>query len=302
MKKLFICFWLLLGIQMLIAQTPQFEFKLYGQDALGNRDSVTIAYDTRARRQYLDTIFGEVETRQPFNNIFEMRVLVIDSLFRQRISKKSVVRYSGNCSPTGGSEYVKLVYKVRNLPVTLSWDSTLFQPRNPNLPQRCYGTSILFASERIYAADCVRPNYMPTRLSQTSSFIEYFDPVRANICYDQFIVDNRNIGGIVDTLQNNTILFNSNGLTSIETPPMEEEISVFPNPCIEKLTLQLEIPVSVSQIQIFNVLGALLKSENYSDSYDQLNVDVSNLQSGIYIAVIQSKDGKIWRTKFVKQQ
>ncbi len=90
--------------------------------------------------------------------------------------------------------------------------------------------------------------------------------------------------------------------TSIETPAMEEEISVFPNPCIEKLTLQLEIPVSVSQIQIFNVLGALLKSENYSDSYDQLNVDVSNLQSGIYIAVIQSKDGKIWRTKFVKQQ
>ncbi len=301
MSKIVLSLFFLICAKMLLAQTAQFEFKLYAQDAAGNRDSIIIGYDSRARQQYVDTALGEIEITRPFNTPFEIRAVTYESASIKRTSKKAVAKYSGNCSPYGFSEYITLVYKVRNLPVTLSWDSSLFRPTNRSFPQRCHGLSLLLASLRYYS-DCTPPNYRPTPFWQTNTFVEYFDPARnANICYDVVTIDSRSTGGVIDTLKSNNIFFFTSQLIPTEEIENELKINISPNPCFDELNLQLETFIAAPQVQIFNLLGALIKSENYSDSRDQLNLDVSNLQNGIYIAVIRSKDGKIWRTKFVKQ-
>ena len=58
--------------------TPEFEFQFYAEDFLGNRDTITIGYDSRAAEyDTINTQFGEVDiTSEPFDSIFEMRVSV----------------------------------------------------------------------------------------------------------------------------------------------------------------------------------------------------------------------------------
>ena len=65
---------LLLFFPLIGLSQPEFSFDLYFEDALGNRDTVTIGYDPQAT-DGIDAQFGEENIiSQPWDSVFEVRI------------------------------------------------------------------------------------------------------------------------------------------------------------------------------------------------------------------------------------
>lgn len=67
--------------------------------------------------------------------------------------------------------------------------------------------------------------------------------------------------------------------------PSAEKVSVYPNPVSEKLFVETKNADQISQLQLFTINGKSVGKTTRSD------IDVRNLESGIYILVITHKDG-----------
>ena len=75
------------------------------------------------------------------------------------------------------------------------------------------------------------------------------------------------------------------------------EVSLYPNPV--KNNLLLKTPSEKSVIKIYSLQGSLLKTVPAYRSHEQ--IDVSTLQSGVYLVKISGSDGKVYAGKFVKE-
>jgi hypothetical protein len=76
-------------------------------------------------------------------------------------------------------------------------------------------------------------------------------------------------------------------------------VKVTPNPAHSDLFL--EVPQEVRQVVIFNALGQKVNSTIFSNGMNNLNVDVSNLQKGMYFISLMNNDGVlIGKAKFIK--
>jgi hypothetical protein len=75
-------------------------------------------------------------------------------------------------------------------------------------------------------------------------------------------------------------------------------MSLFPNPANNVITLTSD--TSIKDITVFNNIGQLVltKNSNFSTTND---LDISNLNSGLYIMNINSEDGRTQTKKFIKQ-
>lgn len=75
-------------------------------------------------------------------------------------------------------------------------------------------------------------------------------------------------------------------------------VTLFPNPANNIITLKID--TSIKDVTVFNGLGQLVltKSSNLSETND---IDISSLNSGIYVMNINSEDGRITTKKFIKQ-
>ena len=73
---------------------------------------------------------------------------------------------------------------------------------------------------------------------------------------------------------------------------------IFNNPVENYLDLKLNnTDLQFEKVEIYNLLGKIIKSEQYSDE----NIDVSNLESGIYILKITDFNNKIYSAKLIKK-
>jgi len=79
------------------------------------------------------------------------------------------------------------------------------------------------------------------------------------------------------------------GIASIPT----EEISIFPNPAHNKLTITSSTPQKQTLITIFNMQGQLVKQIPNPQSSVPIEIDVSALSKGIYLVRIQSENGVV---------
>lgn len=64
-----------------------------------------------------------------------------------------------------------------------------------------------------------------------------------------------------------------------------EKVSVYPNPVSEKLFVEAKNTDQISHLQLFTVNGKSVGKTTRND------IDVRNLESGIYVLVITHKDG-----------
>lgn len=77
-----------------------------------------------------------------------------------------------------------------------------------------------------------------------------------------------------------------------------EEIKLFPNPCKDKLHLQLNATVKNAEILIFDVAGKMIQEVTYTGN--SLSLNVEKLAAGTYVVQIRNGDQLI-RRKFVKE-
>ena len=80
---------------------------------------------------------------------------------------------------------------------------------------------------------------------------------------------------------------------------LDKAIKLYPNPTKNSLNIKLpeNIEVSVNNVKIANALGQIVLEQN---SENTTRIDVSNLQTGIYIVSLNTNYGN-WNGKFVKE-
>lgn len=87
------------------------------------------------------------------------------------------------------------------------------------------------------------------------------------------------------------------GGTGIMQISDNRDVSLYPNPVKKDLFIKTSSEKSV--IKIYSLQGSLLKTVPAYQSNNQ--IDVSTLQSGVYLVKISSSDGKVYAGKFVKE-
>jgi hypothetical protein len=87
------------------------------------------------------------------------------------------------------------------------------------------------------------------------------------------------------------------GLNEVEEP---QNLNIYPNPTFETLNLDLEdFSDENVNIRIFNEIGQVVLQANFVSGDSLKKIDVSTLQSGLYVLEVKSKS-KVGRFKVVK--
>ena len=81
---------------------------------------------------------------------------------------------------------------------------------------------------------------------------------------------------------------------------LASKFSTFPNPVMDVLTLSAGEGVQISDIQITDLNGRVVKSVKYTDAMSELQVNVADLSSGMYLLNISSDKGTATK-KIVKK-
>ena len=89
-------------------------------------------------------------------------------------------------------------------------------------------------------------------------------------------------------------------IISITINDLLRSLIVYPNPAKDKLIIDFAEPSVNTSIQLFSADGKLVKKLIPGNIQRTLPIDVSNLNSGVYIIQIQSDKG-LQQLKFIKQ-
>ncbi|MEN8123056.1 MAG: endonuclease [Bacteroidota bacterium] len=90
-------------------------------------------------------------------------------------------------------------------------------------------------------------------------------------------------------------------LVSTNTIDIDQEISVFPNPCHNQIQVELDnrkTRVKTTKVQIINIYGKLVK--NILASSSVINITCSDLTTGVYILKIIYPDNSVYRKLLIK--
>ena len=72
-----------------------------------------------------------------------------------------------------------------------------------------------------------------------------------------------------------------------ETFYNDNDIKIYPNPAKESITVKLPANSDLSAIKIFDMNSRILKTAEIQEA-DEINIDVTDIQSGIYIVIVSS--------------
>jgi hypothetical protein len=79
--------------------------------------------------------------------------------------------------------------------------------------------------------------------------------------------------------------------------PKDENIKIYPNPIHNKLKIE-NGELQIKQVELYSIIGNLLRSIHAQS--EEIEIDVQNLQNGIYFVKITKKDNSIKTFKIVK--
>jgi len=91
--------------------------------------------------------------------------------------------------------------------------------------------------------------------------------------------------------------FDQGYITKINTKISDENINVYPNPAYNELNIKSD--KVYNRIVISDMMGKMVLDQNINNNI--VNIDVSNINSGIYLLHIYNKDQGIIKRKFIKK-
>jgi hypothetical protein len=280
--------------------TPEFEFQLYAEDFLGNRDTITIGYDSRAAEyDTINTQFGEVDiTNTPFDSTFEMRASNFNSntgnFYQFLQSKKTIAKWSCQGIFPYFDNYFTEVYisiRSKNLPIRLEWDVTQFQ-------DTC-NDALAFSEFYQWGSLWLFRENVPHYDMKTNGYAVIYNNINPN--------DPNNIyqapiqGGGTGDVYGITLNIGSEKAIVANTSNIKTHLTAktFPNPATHQLHIEIpEVFREAETFRVFNANGQLVKSESVSQY--QMTTEVGTLANGLYFYTIENKKGELIRGKFLK--
>jgi hypothetical protein len=243
---------------------------------------LTLGYDDNATSG-LDPIFGETNSiTQPWDSVFEVRITdeYWNRIFLQtgsgtfHLDKQIATKTNCDTWPY----YPTIDIKTENFPVTISWDSTLFD-------NTCIKGSFITAIE--YG---MWFHVAPEFLSQKSS---------CKIANGNDI-NNPNAGSYYNSTDGDniyTIWFgfaDFNLLTASIDEPFINSVSIAPNPFANSFTIDSDTPFSA--INLVDAMGKNIRFERNAHSITPINCS-----SGIYFLSVLFENGQSSKYKLIKQ-
>jgi hypothetical protein len=87
-------------------------------------------------------------------------------------------------------------------------------------------------------------------------------------------------------------------ITPVEELKDNNVIKVFPNPFKDKLIITQLEEINLKSILIFSSLGSKIKEIDVSK--ENIEIDTSTFESGVYFLCLISKEGKVYSKKIIK--
>ena len=95
-----------------------------------------------------------------------------------------------------------------------------------------------------------------------------------------------------------TFTYNSSTL-STNTANTVENLKIFPNPTKGQISISNSQNINVKSVEIYNVLGTLLKQISIKQNTSKINLNLSELNSGIYLLSVLDDSGASLTKKLV---
>lgn len=283
MRKLILLTILLNFYQISEAQT--FQFQMFFEDAIGNKDTLIIGYDINGT-ELIDPSFGEVNIiGTPLDSIFDVRIS--NAFFNNGNAtfhtKKQILpdSCSGWWFPV-----VSIDIKSKNWPVTATWDNSLF---NIECREGSVFTSFNpggwwdvggFPSD-LNRVEFANENHV--------TFTSNYNPSSG---YDE---NYAYINSSNDTIPVFWMAFGDSALISLSVESISLDINSYPNPVKDFFYIDIQNHL-VKDIKVVDMLGRS-KIVDFKNGY----IDLRNFNSGYYLIMINIKDGKMHNLKIIKE-
>lgn len=303
-----ILLWLALFPTILYAQlTPMFQTTFYFEDAVGNKDSIIVGYDTLANYKY-NPNFGEVDLTTPFDSVFEVRATHLREYNGDYITSKKIVG--------GASEYINLpnCYAVERLvfyvnakyqPFTISWNQKVFD-------NTCIKNSFFYTDKFGELIDPFAWLELPGLRYACASKTDHYQLSlgwRYEAKYEYPYILKRPVeGGGIDSLYGVGFscqagnLFSPCRLVSETTPPsLRPAASVLsPNPVSHSLTVANLHTSALATLAVFDQWGRLVLETTPTSAQKEIVLDTGALPNGLYFLRQRWRDGLERTDRFVK--
>lgn len=284
MKKLYLFSLAVLLSFMVSAQ--QFSFDVYFEDAIGNRDTITLGYDATAS----DTInpqYGEVNiVSHAWDSVFEVRLSDYDSYGFSSPSynpsfqtKKKILNFTPQPPCITWSSPIYIAVKNKHRPFHFTWDSSLFQD-----------SMRMSSGFQFYHYVCPGPIW-----ASSIDSLAFEDPwFYCQNCYFVQASDSIWVIGF------QFAVYNTTGIETIEKG--NNQLKTYPNPADENIYFDLSSINQNSVLNIYNSLGQMVYQERISKSQQKIQIDISDFKSGVYYYQVKGDDKGIqYSGKFLKQ-
>ncbi len=279
-----------------LSSAQEFSVELFFQDAAGNQDSVILGYDNSAT-DGIDSAFGETNIiATPYNAGLDVRIsdenkartTYPNPIAPTYHTKKQI--FQKNCPTNFSIHAIDIV--TNNWPVTLTWDSTLFDDdcRNGTLfasinPGGWWDTS----SPSAYTSGFWRVELLNQNQVVFDDNTYYSSASTPN--YSYMSDDNRVVSVFWFTFGNESQLLSTK----------DNELSnviIYPNPTSNEMKVDLgNMDLEVTTIELLDISG---KSSKIALDKNNL-IHLENYKSGIYFVRIQFKNGQTLLKKIIKE-
>lgn len=283
MKKLNTLIIILLFSHFAIGQ--EFSFKMYFEDAIGNKDTLEFGYDVNGT-DTIDSIFGEINIIEtPLDSVFDVRIS--DAFWNNGNgtfqTKKQIIQ-NNNCT---SFSFITIDFKCNNWPVTATWDNTVFNDlcRNGSVltsvhPGGWWDTG---SPSDLWRAELLNTN----QVTYTSNY--YSGQFDENYAYvnDQ----NDTISVFWQAFGDSTIL-----MLGTEELVSKNGIKIFPNPTTNFITIQsINQDLKIESIQVLNTNG-----NSQPITMTGKNIDLTRIPNGLYFIQLTLSNGQTITKKIIK--
>jgi hypothetical protein len=268
----------------------KFSYHMFFTDAVGNKDTITLGYDTSATFG-IDSVYGEINIISvPLDTGLDVR---ITDEWRKRLSngtpgtfhtKKQISFYDCIFSY---SHIQSLDIYTKHWPVTATWDNTLFN-------DICRKGSVFTSINPGTWWDVSSPSNLWQKILLNHNSATFTTNTPNNLNYNYGYVNKA--GDKIPVFWHTFAHTTSSTEEDIELITNNDPIAIFPNPTSDIISLAIDKSFGeINRVEIYNTSSqvVLISDRNY-------NISIAELQSGMYIIKVKNNNGLTAMRKFLK--
>jgi len=295
MKHLTLIIYLFLFLQSVVSGQiePEFKFKLYVEDFVGNLDSVILGYDSTVMGSNDYAQFGwKSLANTPFDSTLDIRGSFGKNSINDYPSKIYITHYRNWLCKNGWANYISINFYAKEFPIKLFWKSSNFEEECRDWTHFTRNYGLMFGApgngDRIQLIDQSELTITKEYLRQTETF---------NTSYTHEIE-----GGRIDTVYVMFLGFAGEYPRNVSvSEPDILPIKIYPNPTNSKLRIEMKDKIhGNAEIEIRNSIGKLEYQYSLPRGTQQVVLNIDQLKKGIYHILLRSKGEIISKAKFVK--